>query len=56
MLKGKLSVGRSLSKVLVYLEGQPKGIDILAIYFSIVPLTTQPIIVPLLFLFLMVDD
>jgi hypothetical protein len=40
MLKGKLNVGKSLAKVLIYLEGRPKGIDILANYFSIVPLTT----------------
>jgi len=56
MLKGKLNAGKSLAKVPVYLEGRLKGIDILASYFSIVPLTTELVTTPLLFLFLMVDD
>jgi hypothetical protein len=56
MLKGKFSVGESLVKVLVYLEGRLEGIGILANYFSIVPLTIELVIAPLLFLFFMVDD
>jgi hypothetical protein len=56
MLKSKLSVGMSPAKMLVYLEGRPKGIDILGNYFLIVPLTTKLVIAPFLFLFFMVDD
>jgi hypothetical protein len=41
VLKGKLSVSTSAAKVLVYLEGPPEGIDILASYFSIIPLTAE---------------
>jgi len=47
VLKGKLSVSTSPAKVLVYLEGPPEGIDILASYFSIVPLTAERVTFPL---------
>jgi hypothetical protein len=47
VLKGKLSVSTSPAKVLVYLEGPPEGIDILASYFSIIPLTAEHVTFPL---------
>jgi hypothetical protein len=46
VLKGKLSVSTSPAKVLVYLEGPPEGIDILASYFSIVPLMAERVTFP----------
>jgi len=42
VLKGKLSMTTSAAKVLVYLEGPPKGIDLLASYFTILPLGAEP--------------
>jgi hypothetical protein len=43
VLKGKLSMTTSAAKVLVYLEGPPKGIDLLASYFTILPLGAEPV-------------
>jgi hypothetical protein len=43
VLKGKLCMTTSAAKVLIYLEGPPEGIDLLASYFSILPLGAEPV-------------
>jgi hypothetical protein len=43
VLKGKLSMTTLAAKVLIYLEGPLEGIDLLASYFSILPLGVVPV-------------
>lgn len=43
LLKGKMEVSTVFDKAMVYLEGPPAGVDLLASSFSIAPLKPEPV-------------
>lgn len=43
LLKGKMEVNTVFDKAMVYLEGPPAGVDLLASSFSIAPLKPEPV-------------